>query len=277
MAKRRSSAPIPVADSSESANTKPKRPRKPRKKSPRQRRNPHQLPPPIPVGSISPEPAPQSEGTQSGLLERVGSLFSSAPKESEKPQSSPAPAFGGSRNSSPEPLPADTAAKLDAIPDVIGDAAAADSPAAPSALDESGIGALMDAVAFEEQDVRDMLEEFFGWMAARFDSEHWALTERQSRILGRPTAQLANSIWAKLRGVIPDILAQWCESTPGATAFLMAAGIVIVPKVMQQVRISRSKPRTVPAQEQPAKGPQSPRTSTPAGPHVPVFAGTVGG
>jgi hypothetical protein len=129
----------------------------------------------------------------------------------------------------------------------------------------------MDAVAFEEQDVRDMTEEFFAWLAVRFDSDHWQLKERQSRILCRPLTQVLNSLWVKLRERLPDIIAQWCESTPGATALLMAAGIVIVPKVMTQVRLSREKSRHVP-EKKPAASATTARTSDPLAAHVPVKA-----
>lgn len=103
------------------------------------------------------------------------------------------------------------------------------------------IASLMAQVAFEEQDVRDQLEELFEWLSERFQAEHWKLTERQSRMLGRPTAQMLTSIWAKLCTMLPDIIARWCESTPGAAAFIAACGIVIVPKAMKQVTISRQR------------------------------------
>jgi hypothetical protein len=184
-------------------------------------------------------------------------------------------------------LPADAEQRLDAIPDHIGDAAA-DEPRITEAAQEGDetretIASLLDAVAFEEQDVQETLEEFFDFLAERFQSDHWSLTERQSRILGRPTAQLANAIWVKLKLRIPDILARWCESTPGATAFLMAAGIVIVPKVTKQIHISRARKRS-PAPASSGKAGDAaaqPRRSAaprPTGEHVngvPVMSGVV--
>ena len=67
----------------------------------------------------------------------------------------------------------------------IGQVADAESIAAAAMLSE-----LASAITFEEQDVRELLEMGFGWMAEKFESEHWNLTERQSRMMGRPAAQL---------------------------------------------------------------------------------------
>lgn len=149
----------------------------------------------------------------------------------------------GSSDSSASALPPAAEAKLNAVPDVIGGA----DPASPDAAGEvdsitgDDISALMAGVAFEEQDVRDLLGEFFEMLASRFESEHWKLTDRQSQLLGKPATILANSLWVKLTQIIPDIIARWCESTPGAVAFLTAAGIVIGPKIMRQIQVSRAR------------------------------------
>jgi hypothetical protein len=131
---------------------------------------------------------------------------------------------------------------LASVPDVIGDDPAdAGSGALGASETDEAIAALMAQVAFEPQDVQDVVAETFDWLAERFRSDHWKLSERQARMLGRPTAQLLNSLWAKLSNYIPDILARWCEDTPGATAFLLACGMVVGPKVMQQMSISRAR------------------------------------
>jgi hypothetical protein len=91
------------------------------------------------------------------------------------------------------------------------------------------------------------LEELFEYLAERFDSDHWKLTERQGRMLGKPAAILANSLWQKLCVYLPDILGNWVRNTPGAAAFLMTAGIVIGPKVMQQARLNRER-KAIPVQ-----------------------------
>ena len=131
---------------------------------------------------------------------------------------------------------------LASVPDVIGDdPAAAGGPVQAASETDDAIAQLMAHVAFEPQDVQDVIAETFDWLSERFKSDHWKLTDRQARMLGRPSAQLLNSMWAKLSAYIPDILSRWCEETPGATAFLLACGMVVVPKVMQQVSISRER------------------------------------
>jgi hypothetical protein len=110
--------------------------------------------------------------------------------------------------------------------------------------EDQALADLMAQVSFETQDVQDQLEEFFDWLATRFESDHWELTERQARMLGKPTAQLLNSLWAKLQMVLPEILGRWIDSTPGAAALLLAGGIVIGPKIAKQVSIGRERRKT---------------------------------
>jgi hypothetical protein len=142
---------------------------------------------------------------------------------------------------------------LHSVPASIGDPLTEDQPqGAAIDPDPAGIGSFMAAIAFEEEDVRDTLGEVFEWLADKFDSDHWELTERQARMLGRPTAQLLNSVWAKLQSKLPDILARWCDETPGATAFIIACGIVVGPKVAKQVTLSRAKKKAVPMVKPPS-------------------------
>lgn len=134
---------------------------------------------------------------------------------------------------------------LSDVPEFIGDAPES-QPAqvgSETQAEDDPISALMAQVTFEPQDVQDLLEEFFDSLAERFESDHWKLTDRQARMLGKPAAQLANALWAKLMQFLPDVLSRWCESTPGATAFLFAVGIVVVPKVKTQISISRQRVR----------------------------------
>lgn len=153
------------------------------------------------------------------------------------------------------------------MPKTIGDAPEDSAGGIPAAAGEveDPIAALMAQVAFEEQDVKDTIGEFFDWMSERFKSDHWKLTDRQSRMLGRPSTQLLNSIWAKLQDYLPDILARWCETTPGATAFILACGIVVVPKVKKQYTISRERRKRPHLVQRPFQ-----ESSTPPGPAVPI-------
>lgn len=194
--------------------------------------------------------------------------------------------MAGSGAAPGEPLPPNVQAELNRIPDVIREEGQPGQPGhsdvgqgsggAPEATIGPGdIRGLMESVAFEEQDIRDLLEEAFEWLAERFHSDHWKLTDRQGRMLGKPTAVLANSMWQRLCVYLPEILGAWVQNTPGAAAFLMAAGIVIGPKVMQQARLNRAG-RVIPAKPQAAsKQPAAPPQSTAHIGGIPVATGKV--
>lgn len=113
----------------------------------------------------------------------------------------------------------------DAAPENDSDAA----PAAPVIL--------MPPILFSAEKTEAVLVEIFDWLADRFDSEHWKLTENQAAMLGEPTAQLLGGVWTKLAERLPDILV----NTPGAAAFLLAVTVVVVPKTAQQIAISRAR------------------------------------
>lgn len=164
-----------------------------------------------------------------------------------------------------EPLTAEQEHILSDVPEFLGDEPAA--PAGSAGLEageDDAVSALMAQVAFEPQDVQDTISEFFDWLAERFQSDHWKLSDRQARMLGKPSAQLANALWGKLTLLLPDIIGRWCESTPGATAFLFAFGIVVVPKVKKQVSISRER-----AREKAHKVRRMPTPGNPAGKPIP--------
>jgi hypothetical protein len=188
------------------------------------------------------------------LLGGIRNLFQSQSQPSQEPSSD------FSNFSTSEPLSAESERILAGIPTHIGgEADDAGGPGDTAAHDDDPIAVLMSQVTFEPQDVQDQLEEFFDWLAERFESDHWKLTDRQARMLGRPTAQLLDSVWGKLCGILPDVIARWCASTPGATAFLLAAGLVVVPKVTKQIAISRSRvspKRPVPIQGAAQPGPK---------------------
>lgn len=206
------------------------------------------------------------EQEQGALLSGIADMFSSSPSATVIPISSEP-----SNGSSAKPLSAESERLLGSVPDSISDGLpGADGPEASGASEaDDAIAALMAQVAFEPQDVQDVVAETFEWLAEHFKSDHWKLTERQARMLGRPTAQLLNSLWARLSAYIPDILARWCEETPGATAFLLACGLVVGPKIAQQISISRQRakerPIVQPIRVQPA--PQPTATGRPAPPN----------
>ena len=209
------------------------------------------LPAPVELQPVQSKPAEKSGGLLDGL-------FPSS-REPKVTSASSAISIDSSTVNSGEPLSPESERLLHAVPDAIGgEADDAGGPADVPQGEGDAIAALMAQVAFEPQDVQDVICELFDWLAERFQSDHWQLTDRQARMLGRPAAQLANSMWAKLQVYIPDILGKWCEETPGATAFILACGLVIGPKVTKQVAISRERARVQPIlKPAPQPGPQA--------------------
>ena len=200
------------------------------------------LPPAIDVQPAVQASAPEPQS----LTSKISSLFSGVPVSQPEPSNTFATYGGG------EPLSPESEQLLASVPESIGytdqggperlSIHEVDSP------NDDPIAALMAQVAFEEQDVKDTLEEFFDWLAERYKSEHWKLTDRQSRMLSRPASQMANAVWLKLQAYIPSIIGRWCEETPGATAFILACGLVVVPKVTKQIKLSRERKSTAPVQ-----------------------------
>lgn len=210
-----------------------------------------------------------SQSSQSSALPPAIALAGPSQPSSDLSSKSTEPRAG-------EPLPDEAAAAFKSVPDFIGEPAAAGpgSQGAAPELAAADIRGLLPEITFDERDVRDVLEEMFESAAERFHSDHWKLTERQSRMLGRPTAQLLGSLWQKVGDFLPDILAGWCESTPGLAGVILAGGIVIGPKVAKQFAIARDRKKNVPqpvgsVRPAPKSGPVtvSPR---------PVVAGPVG-
>lgn len=241
-----------------SGEPKPAKRRSTRPSTSRQRH-----PQPGPVVDVQLEkPAAESEPL-GGLL----NLFPS-PKESQPPSVPASSASSGD-------LPPENRAAVDAVPDVIGAPAGADEPEGELSADD--VRELMAQVAFEEQDIKDLLGELFDWLADRFESDHWKLSERQMRILGGPSFRLANVLWKRLEERLPDILIGWCESTPGAAAFIMACGIVVGPKIAKQLRLSKGpKPVKEPRVEDRPAPRRSAAPPAPGEPHIPVAVGWQG-
>jgi hypothetical protein len=168
-----------------------------------------------------------------------------------------------------EPLSAEAEKILAGIPAIAPEGEAADDPGAPPS--DPMLLSLAGMVAFEEQDVQDTLQEFFSYLAGKFESDHWELTERQARMLGKPSTLLLNSLWTKLQTLLPNIIARWCESTPGAMAFITACGLVLVPKVVTQMKISRERRKAKSPVIEPPRPPQQPEPPKPQ----PIRAGVL--
>jgi hypothetical protein len=224
--------------------------KQPQKKTPGSERP---LPPPVPVQSAAPQSNPSDPFNLGPIL--GSSHQSEAAFEPSSPISSASEPKPG------EALPPDAERLVSDVPETIGDqgrpaARLADPQDATAAAAVGAISPefLQGLIGFEERDVRNVLEEGFDFLADRFNSEHWKLTEKQSQMLGGPTAQLLSSVWTKLSYLLPDQIARWCVSTPGLAGFVIVSSVVIGPKVMQQLTISRQK-KSAPAPQRPATGP----------------------
>ena len=78
--------------------------------------------------------------------------------------------------------------------------------------EESELRELMESIAFEEGDVKGAvgLAELCEWLAEILKSDHWKLSERQKRMLGRPITLLMNSVGSRLQDYLPRFFAEWC-------------------------------------------------------------------
>ncbi len=123
--------------------------------------------------------------------------------------------------------------------------------------------AMLPDITFDPEQVEDVLGEAFHWIAEKFDSAHWELTEKQSRMLGRPTAQLLTTLYSRL----PEFLLRWCDATPGLAGMVITGAIVVGPKVAQQVAISRERRKAMKPKAQPQAVPRKAQ----AGPVGPII------
>jgi hypothetical protein len=231
-----------------------------KKRSVRKPAGPRPLPAPLPVAGAESTSRPNGQMNLDGIFP-PNAAGSSAQFDPSSNLTEPKPG---------EELPPESEALLGEIEGA--GTGEAGSSAAESAGDVEVLGAMMPDIAFDEQDVRAVLEESFAWLAEKFDSGHWNLTERQSRMLGKPTAELLSGLYMRIREFLPGVLLDWCDATPGLMGVLIAGSIVIVPKVKTQVQLSMQKKR------QPKRVTQMPRTSPmPPGPvSGPAQVGPVG-
>lgn len=186
-------------------------------------------------------------------------------------QAGSAPSFASSLNSTEpkpgEPLPPEAERALHAVPDVIGAGDTEDAERDAIGFEPDEIRNLIPEIEFDQAEVEAVLEEACAWVAEKRHHEHWKLTERQSRMIGRPTTQLLTSLWSKIGTFLPDFLARWCESTPGLAGAILMGGIVFGPKIAYEIHLSREERAQQPrvratgssAQPRPGPAPVPPR------------------
>jgi hypothetical protein len=255
------------------AKRKP-RARKPRQKSTRTKNPspslkaaPEALPEPIPENQQS---EPEKTEKRNPFLEGLGNVFSTNPKAENQP-SEHADSLSNSGASEAPGTAAETEQVLRAVPDVIGDVQGAD--AQPGEPDVPGFA--LPAVIVDESNVRAMLEEFHDWLAAFFESDHWKLTARQSQMLGGPFAGAINSLWAKVKPMLPAMLSGWAESNPSLIGAALVASMVYGPMAATQWKLSRER-KTIPIQAKKSAGRVSPGTSTNGNTGIPTATGVIG-
>jgi hypothetical protein len=138
------------------------------------------------------------------------------------------------------------------VPDVVKDPAAEEPEFSSDDLREL----MQELDDFEADDVKETLVEAFDALSEWFGSDHWKLSERQSRMMGKPVARLLNSIWKELCRVLPEVFARWAERLPGLSGTVFVGVMVVGPKAVKQWRISRApaplkKPASSPARSEP--------------------------
>jgi len=161
-------------------------------------------------------------------------------QSSQQPSSQePSPGSETSSTSEPrpgEPLPAESEELLAGIGGGV---------PAPVGEEEDGTEepdeGVFSSIRFEQSNVADVLEEAHAWLAQKFESDHWLLTERQSRMLSGPATELLDSVWVHLQRLLPAILARWAESTPGLMDFVLVLGLIEGPKIAKQFAVSRER------------------------------------
>jgi hypothetical protein len=240
----------PPAKAKKAAKRKPAR-----KKQPRAEASPKPLPPPVDVPEV------RANGSISHDAYNLETIFQTQSQPAESPD--PSRSSSTSEPRPGEPLSPDSERIVADIG--AGDEPADDSPE-PSLHAPEGPGDAFTKIAFDEGYVADVLEEAYAWAAEKFDSDHWNLTERQSRMLSGPTTELLGSMWMHLQRILPEILARWASSTPGLMDFALMFGLITGPKAAKQFALSRARRR----------GPQRPRRPGAPVPVPPRSGGAVG-
>jgi hypothetical protein len=184
------------------------------------------LPPPVPVEGASEDPY------------RLSGTFQLPPDQDSFGDSNP---FSTSEPKPGQPLSPDAERILADVPENVSDSAGADREP-----DFNSDGTRIDEPrgeirVFNEQFIADSLEEAFAFASHYFESDHWLLSETQSRMLSGPSKQLLDSLWTHINRMLPLWLARWSESTPGLIDCVFAFSIVLGAKIAQQVKVSRDR------------------------------------
>lgn len=193
---------------------------------------------PEPVAELLPpaEPTLQPQAPEPEPVKATGimGLFTSpAVAESSTPSATP---------SASSSISAEQVAELASVPDTIGgEAAAPGAPATPGAGELDEMVEFLQSMGIDEDDMQEWLSEGCEFLAERFKSEHWKLTDRQGRMLAKPYTACANKLWIKMLDWLPDFLSNLAKASPEAAAMVISTAVVFGPKVAKQFVLSRSR------------------------------------
>lgn len=228
-----------------------------KQQSPRVRRksNPKLLTPQVTRAAEVAEVEQQSPSLTQKLSDGLRTLLSGNQQQQPQSQSSDADSSTPSETGSSS-LPPDTAAKLDQVPDVIGEdgPVVAGEPVDEDDARELQVRAHLEELAnegFVDQElVGDLLDEGFEWLAVKKKSDHWKLKPKQRARLQLAATACVNSSVQRVFDALPDAVGDAATGHPEWAALLLAAGSVVVPRVLKQMQLTAKKtPESEPGRE----------------------------
>jgi hypothetical protein len=100
--------------------------------------------------------------------------------------------------------------------------------------------ATVEQFTFKPEDIQEGIAAIFDWMGKHV-GEHCKLSERQLSFVSGPTTQVLNASIGGITEWMPGFLQRWCETTPGAAAFLFAWGVVLTPMGIMHIGKMRER------------------------------------
>lgn len=175
------------------------------------------------------QPATEQPKESGGLLANLRKKVLGSPSESqpESPKQSESSLAGSSAA-----LDAETLARLASVQDVAGDDVSGSS-LPPTVIGEAGdLPPAADApTVFKVKFIQGRVVSAFE-MAAKFRRKTlWRVDDDDANSIAEPMTELANSLWPKLKALLPEMIAARCEALPGLLETLMAIAMVAGPKM----------------------------------------------
>lgn len=177
-----------------------------------------------------PSTNPQSEPQKESLLGNLRNKLLGSPSDSPSKSQSES---GGTISSNLAP---DVAAQLAGVPDVIGDSPSGDNlppidGGSEDVAEGDGVPAPDGPTVFKVKFVQKQVVNAFDLMVTWRKKSCWKVEDDDANTIAEPLTDLANSLWPKLKALLPEMIAARCEALPGLLEFLMALAMVAGPKV----------------------------------------------